>query len=82
MEKHWKNTKYCIFVYNYNDNKNFENNYLKSMRDKGFTVIFAEDLTDKNIISPEYQRSNFDAHPNEKAWDLLTPLFAKTVHLN
>ncbi len=81
MEKHWKNTKYCIFVYNYNDYKHFEDTYLKSMRDKGYIVIFADDLTDKNIHTVEYQRSHFDQHPNEKAWELLAPLFAKAAHL-
>ena len=81
MEKHWKNTKYCIFVYSYNDNKNFEKKYLETLRNKDFIVIFADDITDKNIHSTEYRRSNFDEHPNEKAWDLLVPLFSKAAHL-
>lgn len=78
-QKHWKNTKYIILVYDYN---NYEKNIIEKLKDEGFEIIFAEDLTDINLKMPEYQLSEHDTHPNEKAWNLLVPLLSKRLKLN
>lgn len=77
FKKHWKNTKYYILVYSASDE---EKKVLEGLGDKGFNVIFLQDLTSENLDSVKYQISDTDNHPNEAAWDLLTPLIAKKIN--
>ncbi len=77
LQKHWKNTKYVIILYQHIYN---EKNFIQKLRDKGFIVIPIFSLTNINLNDKEY---NIDEslHPNEKAWDLLTPLVVKDLNL-
>lgn len=84
MKKHWKNTKFIIFDYEspdnffnlYPDNLNPAN--VKKLENDGFIVIKTSDLT--NIkLGDEYYLTDINHHPNEKAWDLVTPLFAEKL---
>ena len=77
MEKHWKNTKYVIFFYEYKK----EDKYLKDkLKDIGYILIDKPDLTNENLRSSKYFLTN--NHPNENAWDLLTPLKKKKLNIN
>lgn len=77
MEKHWKNTKYVIFFYD----SNKEDTYLKDkLKDIGYIIINKSDLTNEDLTSPQYFLTNY--HPNENAWDLLTPLIIKKLNIN
>lgn len=77
-DKHWKNTKYYILVYSCSQ---IEKLILDELNHKGFEVIYATELTNVNIQTTEYQLSETDMHPNEKAWNLLTPLIAQKLDL-
>lgn len=76
--KHWKNTKYAVFFYSYNGN---ETGIVSKLKDRGFDVIRYCELTNENINSLEYMVSKYDMHPNEKAWDLFTPLISEKLNL-
>ena len=47
------------------------------LKENGFIVFSIKDLTNKKIDTDEYNLEN--GHPNEKTWDLLTPLIAKKI---
>ncbi len=79
MEKHWKNTKYYILDYSNSYN---ESQLLNELNNKGYSVIYADSLTNENLHQLKYHISESDEHPNEKAWNLLTPLIANELHLN
>lgn len=77
MQKHWKNTKYVVFFYE--DGK--ENNYLKLyLKNLGFIIINKSDLTDEDLNSSKYLLKNH--HPNENAWNLLTPLIIEKLNIS
>ena len=77
MKKHWKDTKYVVFFYE--DDK--QNNYLKeNLKKEGFIIISSYDLTKEDLKSSKYLLDNH--HPNEIAWDLLTPLIIKKLNIN
>lgn len=84
IEKHWKNVKFIILDYD-NDNYIF-NNYPeilnKQNADKltkdGFTVIKVSELTDIPLTEGYYLDEG-DTHPNEAAWNVITPLFVKKL---
>lgn len=77
-DKHWKDTKYYILVYSCSQ---IEKLILDEFKHKGFEIIYVSELTDVNIQTTDYQLSETDMHPNEKAWDLLTPLIAQKLDL-
>ena len=76
MQKHWKDTKYVILFYlDYYESEKFKADLEKA----GYIVINANKLTDENLMSDKYMQTNI--HPNEAAWDLLTPLIAERLKL-
>ena len=76
MEKHWKNTKYVIVLY-----QGFKNDELfkKVLEDNGFIVISVPNDYHINTRAEEYESDTF--HPNEKAWNIITPKIAETLNL-
>ncbi|MCD7780226.1 MAG: hypothetical protein LUH05_06090 [Candidatus Gastranaerophilales bacterium] len=76
MEKHWKNTKYVVLLYDYLYN---EEKFKKSLEKNGFIVINVSELVNQNMYSPEYRLKDY--HPNEKAWNLITPAVVKELNL-
>ena len=77
MQKHWKDTKFVIFSYFYFDEE--EKIMASKLKENGFIVFDSSELTKENIFSKDYMFE--DSHPNEKAWDLLTPLIVKKLEL-
>lgn len=76
MQKHWKNTEYVIFFYEDNN----EHDYLKEkLRNTGFKIISKKDLTNENLNSEKYMLPN--NHPNEEAWNIITPLIIEKLKL-
>ena len=84
VDSHYKNVKFVILDYeteskcfnNYGDILNEEN--VKKLRNDGFIVIKTSDLT--NIkLDEKYYLDKKDEHPNEKAWDLITPLLVRKL---
>ena len=84
VEKHWKNVKFVIFDYEsdanwFNNCPNvFNETNVEKLKQDGFIVIKTSELTD-NRLGEGYYISKDDAHPNETAWDLITPLFVKKL---
>ncbi len=76
MQKHWKNTKYVVFFY---DDSYDDSEFKQKLEDNGFMVVNYYDLTNEDLTSPKYMKSNF--HPNEAAWDLLVPALIKKLNL-
>lgn len=70
LEEHW-NKKINFVVIIYDDT--FSGEELKNkLEHNGFYVIDKEKITKENLDSEKYRVP--DGHPNEAAWDLLTPL--------
>ncbi len=49
------------------------------LKENGFNVISAPEITNNKILSKKYAIP-YDGHPNEEAWNLLTPLIAKKLN--
>lgn len=73
---YWKNTKFIILLYH-----GFEGDedFAKMMREKGFVVIENKHIISENLNNLCYFLP--DGHPNEKAWDMITPALIKELKL-
>lgn len=70
IEKHWKGVPFIIFL--------FDSNYailasIDALRDSGIHIITYQELMSAAPHKPEYTISEYDVHPNAKAWDIITP---------
>lgn len=74
MHKHWPNTKFIVFVYD-EWNPSIE----EDLENKGIKIIYLNKLINVDINSKNYTQP--DGHPNEKAWDLITPALVKKLNL-
>ena len=76
MQGQWKNTKYVVIFYTAKK----EDVYLKKkLEENDFIVLDADEMINQNLWDAEFMGSNF--HPNEKAWDLITPKIIETLNL-
>lgn len=76
MQKHWKNTKYVVILY-----QGFKNDELfkQILEDNGFIVISVPNDYYINTRDEKYESDTF--HPKEEAWNILTPKIAETLNL-
>ncbi len=94
LQKTFPNLKFVIIKYPYNtDNPDFynkeSNEYAnmncffskrwKELEDEGFIILDVEKLTGINVNDKKYQIP--DKHPNEKAWDIITPKVIEALKL-
>jgi hypothetical protein len=79
IQKHWKNTKFCIFVYG--EKKIINELCFEELKKQGINVIYLSDLTNEDMDTLKYKLSKIDAHPNKYAWQLISPLIAKKLNL-
>ena len=75
-QEFYPNSKFILLDYSYDGLPKKE-----ELEKLGIQVISLSDLTDINVETVEYWNSEFDPHPNEKAWNLLTPLFIKKTNI-
>ena len=76
MQKHWKNTKYVVLFYD----KMYDDEYLKDkLKQDGFIVINIYELTTEDLTDKKYTIRDY--HPNEAAWDLITPKVIEALKL-
>ena len=76
MQKHWKNTKYVVYFYDYEQNYDL----LKSKLEKeNFIIIDNKDLTQEYLTTGKYMFTDY--HPTEAAWDLLVPKLIEELSL-
>lgn len=71
MQKHWKNTKYVILVY---DDINFDDEIKKELKQNGFIVM---DISEFAASSKFITNRN----PNEAAWNSIVPKVVKELKL-
>lgn len=84
-KRNYKNTKFVILLYPSGDCMNTSNEIMpqeeiSKLKEMGFTVINAEDLTNLPIRNEEYRIPDKD-HPNEKAWEAIVDNLIKTLNL-
>lgn len=78
IKKQFKNSELVVFVF---DGEKSDFAIWENLRKEGINVIFLSELTDKKIYAaPEYTIAD-GWHPNEKAWELVSPLIAKKLNL-
>lgn len=72
-DKHWKNTKWIILVY-----EDIPLEYFEELKKYGYTIAPAKDLVPSDFYTNlKYRLSATDEHPSKDAWLTLTPKFAK-----
>ncbi len=85
IKKHWKNTKLIVLYYNQElDNQEIlsANKISKSiLKEHGIITVDINDLSKENFAKKQYTLSEYDLHPNSKAWDVIVPKFVKTLNL-
>lgn len=75
----YPNIKFVILFYG--DYDKYYHLNLSELEKENITMIHTQDLSPENIFSIEYHQTETDFHPNENAWNLLTPLFVKELNL-
>lgn len=77
LEKKWgKNFNFVVYFYRVN---HVSEKLIQKLEKNGFIVITNEELTKENLhFFPSKYMQN-DGHPNEAAWELLTPLFVREL---
>ncbi|MBQ2644254.1 hypothetical protein IJG14_01610 [bacterium] len=74
LENHWHNKiKFVVFFYR---PYMYEDILMKKLRNNNFYAISSKDLTPENLFNSTFIDHE---HPNEAAWDLLTPLFVEKM---
>lgn len=72
-KKFGSETKFIVFCY---DHGKYAPYYwvFDGMKEKNIDIVSLKDLSDEEFLQEKYQ--TFDkCHPNEEAWDVITPLF-------
>lgn len=80
IKEFFPQSKFIILSYS-NENNSTLKNIKNEINENNIKLIFLSDLTNINFDSYEYQNSKYDPHPNEKAWETITPLFVKKLSL-
>ncbi len=79
MKKYWNNNYTQYFILNYS---NTTQPFLKILeKETDWKIINLYDLENCNNIfnNAEFQISETNIHPNEKAWDIIAPAFANQI---
>ncbi|MBQ2645037.1 hypothetical protein IJG14_05655 [bacterium] len=76
LENSWHNKVKFIVLF-YTPYMRHEQVLMNKLRENNFIVISTDDLTNEDLHSKKYKLP--DEHPNEEAWDLLTPLFIEKM---
>ncbi len=77
MQKHWKNSKFVVLFYDSVES----DKYLRDKLEKNnFIIVVAEKLISEDLTKEEFITED-KCHPNEKAWDLITPALIRELNL-
>lgn len=79
IKKDFPDIKFVVLFYG--DYEKYYNLDLYELEKEDFIFVHTQDLSSVNIFADEYHLTPTDFHPNEKAWDILTPEFAKALNL-
>lgn len=81
LQNHWNNSKFVILFYDNSEYESqFDNDLIKILKDNNFIVLRTKDLTN-TILGKEYQISEYDGHPNGKAWNIIVPQLSNKLKL-
>lgn len=69
-------TKFVILVYEEDEKDAWED-----IKDDNIIIIKVKDLTNIDVLSPEYKVAPNDCHPNEKAWQVIVPALMKELNM-
>lgn len=80
LEKKWnRKIKFTVIFYEPADIL-YKEKLVEKLERNGFKTFSTKDLTDEDLMSTKYfMQENY--HPNENAWDLLTPLIIEKLEL-
>lgn len=74
-KEYYPNSKFILL--NYGNDEDFSRELKLKLENLGVYVVSVSELTNKDLFKVEYQISKYDHHPNEKAWNEITPDFIK-----
>lgn len=77
-KQHGKDVKFIVIFYNNTDIK-YEKELINQLNKNNIYTIRTKDLTKENLDNKKYTILNNGNHPNESAWNLLTPLIAREI---
>ena len=67
-----------FIIFNYSDKPITAQEEIEKL---GIKIISLSDLTNQDMTLLKYRISDWDEHPNEQAWNLLTPIFIKKANI-
>lgn len=79
IKQDFPNIKFVVLFYG--DYYKYYNLNLDELEKEDFIFVHTQDLSDVYIFGEEYHLTPTDFHPSEKAWEVLTPEFAKKLKL-
>ena len=71
IKKHWKNTKFILFVYSSLTAP--VDKLQKEFEENGIQVIYRSEIAPFDDHDTKYTLSKTDSHPNANAWEYITP---------
>lgn len=82
LQNNWEveNINFIIIFYDYRKIP-YKKLLRKKLEENNFTVIDTSEITTEDLRSEKYNMYEKDNHPNENAWNLLTPLIIKEAGL-
>ncbi len=76
FDKHWKNYKFIILVYEYSEE--FNDTFIEELRNEGFIVLKTKDITGR-VMNKKQDFAPDNWHPSESAWDEITEKFINKI---
>lgn len=81
FDKHWKNYKFIILIYQNSDLIDFiyQNLNIKELKENGFIIIETKDLAGRVLDNPDTDIV-LDGHPSAAVWTMLTPKLVERIN--
>ena len=80
INERYPDTKVAILKYEDSVSSEISSSeWWKELEEEGFIILDSYDLTGDHLSKSKYKIA--DGHPNEKAWDVLTPMVVKALKL-
>ncbi len=77
LKKHFPNIKFIIFVY---DGDRCMRKIKQKLENEGIKIVYLSELSKINYKNKKYLQDDM-IHPNEKVWEIVTPLFIKETKI-
>ena len=80
IKQHWRNAKFVILVYT-NDIRPFDI-IEDELKKQGIIIIYRKDIAPFDDYDEKYALSKDDGHPNNNAWEYITPKLMEAISKN